>query len=48
MEIALIKNGIVVNRIVANSIESISSAYADYTLVNDEARSLNIGDEYTE
>jgi hypothetical protein len=46
MEIALIKEGVVVNRVMVNSVEMAQAIFPGYTAIEDNSRSYNIGDNY--
>lgn len=48
MEIALIKEGVVINRVLANSVEMAETIFPGYTAIEDDSRSYNIGDNYAE
>ena len=48
MVVAIIKDGIVDNRIVVSSIEKSQSLFPDHISINDDDNNWNIGDTYTE
>lgn len=47
MEALLIKDGIVINRVLVTSIARAETIFPEYNIVEDNDRSYSIGDSYT-